>query len=77
MNSLDIKRFQRAFEQGRQDALSGTHTLEIAQDEKEYDFYIRGRKDAGEVTKKVEPTYNGYARMTAETEDVEPLMPIL
>jgi len=77
MNSEDIKRYQRAFEQGRQDVLNKTDTLELARDEKEYEFYIKGRKDAGEIPVKVEPRIEGYSRQTAETENVNPLKTIL
>ena len=43
----DVKRYQRAYELGIQDAEAGVeHRLEICGDDKEYNFYIKGRKDA-------------------------------
>lgn len=45
MDSLNIKRYQKAFQQGHEDAsLNKTFRFEIAEDQTEYEYYIKGRK---------------------------------
>lgn len=81
MDTLSVKRYQKAFEQGRQDVLTGNQSLSLAEDPKEYEFYIRGRLDAGEKkqvpNQSINYTSKGYATQTASTEEVEPLKTIL
>lgn len=57
MDSLNIKRYQKAFQQGMEDESNKTFRFEIAEDETEYEYYIKGRKhfEQTELKKSITP----------------------
>jgi len=76
----EIKRWQAAYEQGIKDATDGTVTLEICEDYKDHEFYLKGYATVPQAKKEIKAPLThswdskGYS---SQIEEIVPVLPIL